>query len=307
MDSGDLNLAIGTAQWGMQYGIANRSGKPGPAEIEAILRAARKLGIRTLDTARAYGSSEAAIGRALTKTGLEFHIVTKLDPHVWESGLGEAEAVERTRKSVFASLRALDRNRLDALLLHRYDHLTCCGGRLWAELKRLQERGLIGALGVSAATPEEAMASLEHEDIEVTQVAENLLDQRLRRAGFFERAAEKQKSVFVRSAFLQGVAFLDPDALPRHLRPARAVLTQISELADELDMRPADFWLAYARCLPASAVVLGVETLDQLRLNARAFRKQIRSDVEDFIRKVEPIDSALVDPSSWPRLAQAET
>jgi hypothetical protein len=79
------NLVLGTAQWGAAYGIANRTGRPPLEEIAAMLEMARRAGIETLDTARAYGTSEAAIG-ALTEGESPFSVVTKLDPDVVEAG-----------------------------------------------------------------------------------------------------------------------------------------------------------------------------------------------------------------------------
>jgi len=51
-----------------------------------------------------------------------------------------------------------------------------CGGRLWRTLLAEREAGRIDALGISAATPEEAWAALADPNIEVLQVASSLLD-----------------------------------------------------------------------------------------------------------------------------------
>src|SRR5690606_21493334 len=50
-------LTLGSAQWGMPYGIANRTGPPSRDELAELLRVARDAGIRAIDTARAYGES----------------------------------------------------------------------------------------------------------------------------------------------------------------------------------------------------------------------------------------------------------
>src|SRR4051812_7806276 len=55
-------LALGTVQFGSRYGIANRSGQTTRDEAAAILAAAYAAGIRTLDTAIAYGDSERLLG-----------------------------------------------------------------------------------------------------------------------------------------------------------------------------------------------------------------------------------------------------
>jgi len=55
-------LALGTAQFGSDYGITNRSGQVDPDEAGRILSLAHECGIDCIDTARLYGDSEAVIG-----------------------------------------------------------------------------------------------------------------------------------------------------------------------------------------------------------------------------------------------------
>ena len=57
-----MRLALGTAQFGIPYGIANTSGQVDQAEVQAILNYANLMGIDTLDTAIAYGESEKRLG-----------------------------------------------------------------------------------------------------------------------------------------------------------------------------------------------------------------------------------------------------
>ncbi len=53
---------IGSAQFGMNYGIANRGGQISPHEAKDILTLARAHGVRSVDTAAAYGDSERRLG-----------------------------------------------------------------------------------------------------------------------------------------------------------------------------------------------------------------------------------------------------
>ena len=56
-------LALGTAQFGLTYGIANDNGQPSLEEVSTILRLAEREGITALDTAVAYGESETLLGQ----------------------------------------------------------------------------------------------------------------------------------------------------------------------------------------------------------------------------------------------------
>src|SRR5690606_37216178 len=58
-------LSLGTVALGLDYGIANRNGRPGKHEAFAILSAALESGITCWDTARTYGNAEELIGEFL--------------------------------------------------------------------------------------------------------------------------------------------------------------------------------------------------------------------------------------------------
>ena len=70
-----MKLALGTVQFGIDYGAFNAQGKTPLSEVRAILARAKAAGIATLDTARAYGEAEAVLATA--KAPGEFDIITK--------------------------------------------------------------------------------------------------------------------------------------------------------------------------------------------------------------------------------------
>ena len=55
-------LALGTAQFGMNYGIGSSSGRVPINEVKKILDYAKSINIDMLDTASAYGESEKTLG-----------------------------------------------------------------------------------------------------------------------------------------------------------------------------------------------------------------------------------------------------
>ena len=78
----ESKLVLGTVQFGLNYGIANTDGKPAPERVRQILQTAYDNGIRTLDTAAAYGESETVLGTELKNLGLldKMKIVSKVPP-----------------------------------------------------------------------------------------------------------------------------------------------------------------------------------------------------------------------------------
>ena len=72
-------FVLGSAQFGMKYGIANLSGLPNQAEIDSLIDLANLNDIKKIDTAWNYGDSEKKIGKNLRKTkNKNFIITTKI-------------------------------------------------------------------------------------------------------------------------------------------------------------------------------------------------------------------------------------
>ncbi len=296
-------IALGTVQWGVDgYGIANRTGTAAASEVSAMLAAAAAAGVDTLDTASAYGRAEQVVGE-LAGADARWRIVTKLAPDVWAEGTATRDALAATRASLERSCHLLRRDRLDVLLLHRPVHRTCCGGALWELLRDERDAGRIGALGISALTPEDAELALADPDVEVLQVAGSLLDQRLARRGVLDRAAAMGREVHLRSTFLQGVAFLSLDQLPAHLEPARAALRTIDDWACTQGVPRHVAFLAFAASLPVERLVLGCERMAQLEDNLACLDDvlALSGEVRDVAASVPDLPAAVLDPSRWTR------
>ncbi|MET3900835.1 aryl-alcohol dehydrogenase-like predicted oxidoreductase [Devosia sp. UYZn731] len=199
-----MKLALGTVQFGLPYGIANTSGQVLPQEIAAILATARSNSIDTLDTAIAYGDSEARLGAA----GVEgFKLVSKL-PKL-DNGVQSIEPMVR------ASLDRLGVDALEGLLLHRSEDLSGPEGvAVFAIMAGLRDRGLVRRIGVSIYDPAELQAIVPRFAIDLVQAPFNAFDQRLVRSGWLERLQHAGVAVHTRSAFLQGLLLMRPDIRP---------------------------------------------------------------------------------------------
>ena len=71
------NLCLGTAQFGLNYGIANKKGKLNNFEVREVLEYSKKNGINWLDTAQNYGNAEELIGKNMYNKN-EFNLITKI-------------------------------------------------------------------------------------------------------------------------------------------------------------------------------------------------------------------------------------
>ena len=70
-----MKIALGTAQFGMDYGISNLNGQTSFDDVKKIIEFSRKVGIKKIDTAKNYGEAEKIIGDVGIK---DFDIITKL-------------------------------------------------------------------------------------------------------------------------------------------------------------------------------------------------------------------------------------
>lgn len=296
-------LALGTVQWGLPYGVANRAGQPSATEVAGIAAEAWAAGVTTLDTARGYGEAEAVIGGLFDP----WRVITKLAPDVAGPDVTPEDATVRARDSLAASRAALGRDRLDAVLVHREAHRTESGGRAWAVLRDERAAGRIDAIGVSVTDVAAAADLLDDAEVEIIQVPASLLDQRLARSGFFATAAERGREVFVRSVYLQGAAHLAPADLPPHLASVIPVLEALDTIAAEAGVTRPALFLAWVRDrLPATRVLIGCETREQLAANLAVWTgPDLSLAVTAAEGHVGELPDAILDPWRWASVQNA--
>jgi aryl-alcohol dehydrogenase-like predicted oxidoreductase len=75
-------IALGTAQFGLDYGISNQVGQTAEQEVVQLLNLAHQHKLSLLDTAQVYGNSEEVIGRNHQE---RFDLVTKINPNPSQS------------------------------------------------------------------------------------------------------------------------------------------------------------------------------------------------------------------------------
>ena len=142
-----MKLAIGTAQFGLNYGIANTDGKICFAEAKEILNEAKINGINTIDTAISYGDSEKNIGNIGV---INCDIITKI-PEV-PCDISNLEIwIDNQIKN---SLKNLKIKKLYGVLLHRPSQLFDKDKKdLWNILLKLKDKNLVKKIGYSIYSP----------------------------------------------------------------------------------------------------------------------------------------------------------
>jgi aryl-alcohol dehydrogenase-like predicted oxidoreductase len=283
-------LALGTAQFGQHYGVANTSGSVPPDAVAAILARARDRGIDTLDTAIAYGESEAALGAAGVAS---WRVITKL-PAAPAAG---TDAVQWVERQVAGSLQRLRRERLDGLLLHRAADLSAPHGEtLVRALAALKERDVIAAAGVSIYDPSELDALWPIWRPDIVQAPCNVLDRRLIQSGWLQRLAQAGVRVHLRSLFLQGLLLMPSAQRPAFFGRWRAPLDRWLAWCAERGESPLQAALTFVCALPeVERAVIGVDSVAQLEEILAAQARGGPSPPQDLGCE----DRELLEPSRW--------
>lgn len=207
-------LILGTVQFGIPYGVTNAHGRVLPEVASDILLAARRSGIKLVDTAADYGTSEETLGRCLPQ---DMGVITKI-PAVKADAISVSD-VEFVKSTVLHSLGRLSRAKVDAVLVHQCADLFKPGGeRVVRLLDQLKTDGVTSAIGISVYDGADIDHALELFRPDIVQVPMNLFDQRLKRSGHIVRLRNLGIEVHARSAFLQGVLLAAPSSLPAYFR-----------------------------------------------------------------------------------------
>lgn len=207
MTSIPVELALGTVQFGMDYGVVGRGEVVPIKEVRQILARAFELGIRTIDTAPAYGPIEEKLVSLFD--GNQFQVVSKI-PAISKAMTGKA-AVTFVLNAISQTQKRLG-DCLITLLFHCSEDLQGDRGEIIWQAAAQAILGTNVRLGVSCYSPGELLELCRLFPIKVAQLPGNALDQRLRKSGLLSDV-----EIHLRSVFLQGTLLNDPEKAARHL------------------------------------------------------------------------------------------
>ncbi len=295
MDDPAARLVLGTAQLGMDYGIANRAGRPDRKAVDSLLRLAHAEGVRTLDTAQAYGESEAVIGDFLRRhPQLDFEVVSKLAPEFAEDG---AEGIEKVVRQSYDRLGG----QLSIMLMHDPSMLAHWDRGLRDVFGRCVSNGWIKAAGASVYNADQFADALDLEGIEAIQISFNVFDRKILELGLLDLAQEKGKQVFLRSVFLQGLLLMEAEYIPPALAFSGETLRRWRAVCVQWDHLPASAALLFAAtAAPAALLVIGCETSGQLGANLAAIRNEpLETGFMNALLSLPPGEEKLIRPYLW--------
>lgn len=286
-----MKLAIGTAQFGMKYGVANKYSDFSLEKISEILQYAHKNQINTLDTAVNYGEAEKKLGEIGVN---DWDIVTKIH----SSNQDYKDPLGWVDKQIESSLQNLRIQSLSGVLIHDVNLLKHKDGQLiWQRLSQLKNQGLINKVGISIYQPEELDYLYDKFGLDIIQAPFNVLDRRIEKSGWLAKIQKENKELHIRSIFLQGLLLMRPDLRPKKFKAWQQFWERWeSWLSDnKLNALEACIGMIFARP-DITKIVVGIDSLEQLKEIITAIKTTDLIKIPSYLSYE---DELLINPSNW--------
>ncbi|ABB25066.1 conserved hypothetical protein [Synechococcus sp. CC9902] len=256
-----MKLSIGTAQFGMDYGITSTIGPVNIKEIKEVFSFALEHKIISLDTAYSYGDSEYKIGQCIGKDK-RIRITTKLP---------SLPAIDPVHSATIYFQESLDRlatSSVDTLLVHNPSNLK---GKhpssILDWMKNLRSNGIINNIGISIYDHSD-LSGINLDDIDIIQLPLSLYDQRNYKDMLISNLKSEGKYIVTRSSFLQGLILTEAEKWPTFL--SRSFITHHHNFLNLIQKMTIQNPLFYAldfisRINEVDQIVVGIHSLDHLR------------------------------------------
>jgi len=284
-------LSLGAAQFGLDYGVANKKGKILLPDVIDIVKLARESGVTLIDTAMSYGDSEAVLGQAGVS---DFEIVTKIPSIKRLSG----DLNEHLERLITQSLLRLNVQTLYGILLHDSSDL---GDPRLEEfilaLNGFKRSGVIKKIGISVYSPSELDVVYDGLDADIVQLPLNLVDRRFELSGDLNRLKKLGVEIHSRSAFLQGLLLLPRADLGPKFQKWSGLWGRFEQTLAELGDRAVEVCLGYPMSLKSvDRVIVGVDSTEHL---TEILRVRNSNAFDNSYYFMSSDDETLVNPSKW--------
>lgn len=285
-------IILGTAQFGMEYGVNNSTGKLNEIEIFKILEYSYQKGIYELDTASNYGSSESVIGKFVRKNpNINFKINTKIS--------SKSNALENQIKN---SLERIHVPKINKLIFHSAELYNFFKKEIY-DLNRKHKGNLFDKIGVSVYSNYEIKELLFDKNIDVIQSPFNIFDNINFREKIFKKLRKEKFELDIRSVFLQGLFFKQPEKLKGNFKLLKEPLIKLNKLSREYGLSIEAIAIGYVSSKHyVNKILIGVDSITQLKNNIKLLNKELPKDLIDEIEKIKIENTLMLNPSKWQKI-----
>ena len=283
-------IALGTAQFGLDYGINNKRGKIPFSEVEQIIKLCYDNGIGMLDTAFSYGDSEDVIGAILVKNNYNFNIISKLPSKALPNNV-----LFHFKKS----LERLKQNELYGYLLHNFKTFKKYP-EIWKILQDLKNSKNVKKIGFSLYYPSELDYLFKNNiDFDIIQIPYSIFDQRFE--NYFFELKKRNIEIHVRSVFLQGLFFKKQRELSENFIKIREKIKIINQMSKNMITSIASVCLEFALMnKKIDKVVIGVDNIKNLQDNLREIKvNRIKDKYYNLLKNMRVNDENITLPFKW--------
>jgi len=282
-------IAIGAAQFGMPYGIANKLENFNLENIKQIIDCAKKNHIDMIDTAILYGDSEINLGYANVEN---FKIITKLPP----LAQNQDNIFEWMTHQIDTSLNKLRVNKLYGVLVHKADDLLGSQGlSLYKALIKIKKKKSL-KIGVSIYDFHILKKILDEYKLDIVQVPFNLFDRRLEKEGWLRKLKDNEIEIHVRSIFLQGLLLMNRTDIPIYFRPWNKLFVDYHKWLESNKISQLEACFNFINQYnEIDRIVVGIDSAIQLEEIIIASKKNIPLKYPNFYSN----NLKLINPSNW--------
>jgi len=286
-------LILGTVQFGLNYGINNTIGKMSEDKVFELLENAYDLGIKTLDTAEAYGNAHIVISNFHKQSKKRFNIISKYSSSNFDYPIDLVERIQ-------VHCSSFNVNYLEGYMFHSYDDFKMNINNDPNVLDNIKNSGLVKKIGVSVYANDEIENLLNFKNINLIQLPFNLFDNEYQRKEILEKVKKRNIEIHTRSVFLQGLFFKDINTLTNCLLPLKHNLSKLSLILKNYNISMDSLALNYPlNKTYIDKVLIGVDSLEQLKNNIKVTENDFDKSIYEKIDCIQIKNTKLLNPSNW--------
>lgn len=284
-------IALGTVQFGMDYGINNKRGKIPKEEAFEILNLAVNRGIETVDTARNYGDSEKILCDFMQNYHKELRVISKLP-----------KCAHKEVSGIFAlSLQQLGITEIYGYLIHSFSGYKE-DPKVWDELVKLKNNGKVKKIGFSLYFTDELETILAQGlEIDIVQFPFSIFDQRF--TTYLAELKRRKIEIYIRSVFLQGLVFKKPSQLCNYFAPIKGKVEELNLLAREYNLPIFSLCLNFALVNEfIDKIVVGIDNIEHFNDLINSITPY--SDFGSILPRLSRLnikEEGIIVPSNWPK------
>ncbi len=291
-------ICLGSAQFGLNYGVTNSKGKLNFEEVKEIINFADDIGINIIDTAQDYGDAEKIIGKCISKKR-SLKIISKLRSH--ENTFFIRDDLSKLQKNLEETLNNLKVDFLECLLLHDENDLFKEGSSYLLEwIEKVKKLGLIKNFGISVYNFKN-ISEIQKLNLDIIQLPLSIYNRENFESGFINKLDQIGLKIQARSIYLQGIVLSKPTELPNWVNENDyEEHIKFQNKLKKYNISPLEACINYVKSInEIDSIVVGVTSKDELKELKDIWDQDF--DFELFSTLSLPkMSKFLLDPRNWP-------